>query len=614
MARLIQNKATPTLNINNFYGLNIASAGDTQLSLGESGNMYNCYITKDYNIKKADGYKQLITSIAAKSIQGMWYGNINGTNYFLVACNGNIYSFDANSWTDDTTWGTYSSLLTSIGTLTDAPTQFFSFNNKVYMLNSYEYKYWDGTTFGDVVGYIPKIRIGCLPATGTGTEFEAVNILSVSKRLTYNGDGTTKVYKLPATSLTSIGAVIVNGVTQTLTTHYSVSLVNGTVTFVTAPATATDNVEITYTVGTLDKTPITNNRHAFLFGTAEDNRVFLYGNKTNINKRVFSSLANGVPSAEYFIEASVEDIGSSSYAITGMEKINNMMLIHTNKPETYYSYYDSVDLDGVTTVTFPTPIINESRGNVAMGQTQILNNYPFTIDSQILKWTPTTLKDERNAYSVSKRIQRDLDNITLSNCLTIDYQQRSEMWVSNGKKVWIYNYDLQSPLKQQGVYSRLYINDTPTCWIEINNQLFFGTTDGRVMAFSNEYLTYNGTDISSHWEMNMYDFGSTTLLKTLNKSWIVLSPQPKTSVDIQYITDKNAYSTVQTITSSIATFDDTNFADFTFITNYNPQTFYIRLKAKKFTYIKLIIDNDSSDETFSILSLSLKAEYGSEKK
>ena len=57
-----------------------------------------------------------------------------------------------------------------------------------------------------------------------------------------------------------------------------------------------------------------------------------------------------------------------------------------------------------------------------------------------------------------------------------------------------------------------------------------------------------------------------------------------------------------------------DFSNFTFITNFNPQAMKIKLKSKKFTYLKLVIDNISAIETFVILSFTLQAEYGGQVK
>ena len=610
MATIRASKRSVPLKISNFYGLNMT--GDTQLDIGESSNMNNCYITENYDLSKMYGYKQLMTQVANKRVQGMWYGDINGTMYFIFAINGKLYKFNSTLWdTDFTGNDVWSTVTTEIGSLTDAPTQFFAFGGKLYILNGYEYKSYDGINLVDVVGYTPKLRIGCKPATGIGTEFEAVNVLNGKRHMTYNADGTT-MYQLAETNVGSIDSVYVDGVLKTLTTHYTVDLTNGRVNFVTAPTSGLDNVDIYWTKGTRTREYITKNRFAFLFGLASDTRVFLYGNPDGQNLRVHSSLANGVPSVEYFEEANVEPIGSASYPITGMARQNNIMLVFKTN-ETYYSYYDSVNLDGTDIVTFPTPIINDTRGNMAMGQVRVLANDPFTFDKQFLKWYPTQNKDERNMKDMGLRIQEDLTRLNIEDMLTIDKENTNEMWFSNGKKVWIYRYDLSNPKKEQGVFSRLDFPDTPSCWLVVNGVLYFGTTEGKIMKLSDDYLTYNGTTIESHWEMNMFDFGARYVKKTLNKSWITLEAQPEVSLDIQFVTDKNAYSTPVTVSYMVTTFDNVDFGNFTFLTNYNPQTKYIRLKAKKWNLLKAVIDN-TSDATFVVLELNLKAEYGGESK
>jgi hypothetical protein len=607
MATITQIKEPTPLSINNFYGLAMPQAGDTQIYPGQSGNMYNCYITKDYDLSKIEGYLKQNNTDTHK-IQGVWYGYVNGTKYFIYAQNGHIYKQDNVQLEDSTTWDTNRD---DLGTLTDAPTQFFAFSEKLYIQNGYEYKYWDETTFGDVIGYRPKIAISCLPATGSGTPFENLNLLTGKMRKTYNGDGTSTSYYTGYTNLTSIDSVYVGG---TLTTAYTTNLTDGYITFTIAPITGLDNVEIQFTYGAGDRNTVIKNTHNFLFGTAKDTRVFMYGNPTAINLRICSALANGVPSAEYFTTQYLDYIGSSSTAITGMERQQSIMLVHKEN-ETYYSYYDSVDLDGVTSVNFPTPLINDSRGNVAKGQGQVLNNDPFTIDSQLIKWIPTTVKDERNMLDLGYNIQKDFDNIDLSKCITIDIQNKSQLWIANGKKIWIYHYNLVNPYtKKKDIFSRLYLEHEPTCFYLIENDLYFGTTTGEIMKFSDEYLTFNGTAISSHWEMNMYDFGVNYKTKSLNKSWIVLAAQPKASISVQYITDKNAYSTPFAVQYQVATFNDVDFSNFTFLTNYNPQTFNIKLKAKKFTYLKMVLDNESLTDTFAVLGITLKAEYGSDKK
>lgn len=598
------------IEVKNFYGLNLSAYGDTQIYPGQSGNMYNCVINKDYNLAKANGYLQLMTQVANKSIQGMWYGKIGTTTYFLFAINGHLYKINDNHWTTNFD-GTdvWSTKTTDLGTLTDSKTHFFAFNNKVYILNGSEYKSYDGTTLTDVTGYIPKTAIGCKPSTGTGVEYEPLNLLNGKQHITYHADGTA-TYQLPETLINSVDYVYVNGVLKTVTTHYTVNLTTGVVTFTAGnlPATGLDNVDIFWTKGTGNRELVYKNRFSYIYN---DNRIFLYGNPDKKNEILFSPLANGVPSAEFFAEDNTISVGASNDYVTGLEISQNIMLVYKTN-STYYAEYDTLDLDGNTTVNFPIKIINRARGNVAMGQTQLLNNDPFTIDYQLIKWYPTTIENERNMDDYGYNIQKDLNNIVLSNCLTIDKQNTSEMWMSNGKKIWIYHYDLTNPYtKKKDIFSRMYIEDEPTCWLLINGSLFFGTTTGKIMKVDYAYKTYNGVSFDDDvvWEMNMYDFGASWKYKNLIKAYITSAPQQNGTLTAKYVTDNNASGTEETLTFDLTLFSNLRFSTMTFRTNINPQTKKIKVKAKKFKLIKLVLTKFTN-----VLGFTMQVEYGGDSK
>jgi hypothetical protein len=66
-------------------------------------------------------------------------------------------------------------------------------------------------------------------------------------------------------------------------------------------------------------------------------------------------------------------------------------------------------------------------------------------------------------------------------------------------------------------------------------------------------------------------------------------------------------SLIKTALKSITNID---FENFSFEINYNPQPSRLKLKAKKFTYFKLILSNDSENEVMTILNLTLPALTG----
>lgn len=594
MARIRSLPTQPPTKINKFLGLNENETGDTQLQLGESPSMINFRVTDDYKLKTREGYIQLFTSLGAYSIRGMWYGKISGTYHFLFAVNGKVYEHNLSTGAN-----------TELGTLTDAETFFFSFDDKVYMLNGYEYKYWDGTTFGDVAGYRPTVFIAAPPGGG-GTAYEQANLLTGAKRMTFSGDGTSTVYQLPETNIESVDKVEVNGVTQTAGTDYTVDLTAGTVTFTTAPdSSAPENVVIDWTkTNATDRPQITKCRAAMLFGGANDTRIHLWGNGDYKNRRFTSGIPiDGSTSAEYFPINFNADIGSYEHAITDIKRQYDRQIILKERGA-YYSYYE-IDVNG--NASFPVYPLNENIGNVAFAQGRLVQNNPYSVFKGVYEWVSTSVRDERNAVYISKKVQPSLDVVDLTTAKTIDWEEKGEYWLAVGNTIWVYNY-------RNGTWYKFTLTDTPTCFIVIDGEMYFGTTNGQIMKFDETNRDDNGVAFTRRWESGFYDFGAEWLRKYVNRLWLSLKPETKSRVKIQYQTDKSGYSRVYEAIYNLIDFTRTDFEHFSFKTNYNPQPFRFKIKAKKFAYIKVILFNDSAQEIETILSVNLLARAGGEVK
>lgn len=606
-------KTSSELTIDKFFGLNLM--GESKLKLGESGSMKNFYITQNYGLKKIEGYKQIMKSVSnTKPIRGMWYGIINQTKHFLFACNGHIYKINETYWRTPTGYDNedFTTHCTDLGTLTDVTTKFFEFNNNVYIINGYEYLKWNGSgTLTSVVGYIPKIATGT-PPSGGGTTLEEVNQLTGKKRQGFVPDGTSRTFYIREQSLDSIDNVFFN---NTLVTNYTKDIGKGSITFNTAPAkssTGADTVEIQWTKSHTLRNNIIKNRAFCMFGVAGDNRVFLYGNPDAKNITVYSGLANKLASVEYFPATNFNEIGSSNYSITDITKEYKRLVITTNKPDAYYSYYDaitSVADDGTTTniVSFPVFPLHSAKGNIAFAQGQIVNDNPITINNaELTEWVNTgTSGNTTNKNSFSEKIRNGLAQLDLTLAKTVVIPYRSEYWVSVNDIVYIYNYF-------NGTFSKLDLNDVATCYLVIDNQLFFGTENGKIMRFSEDYTSFNDVAINSNWEMNNFDFGFAYKKKTISKMWVSMMPQVSSSARISFSTDINNDAKYQDIGYKTLTFEDVDFEKFIFTLLLNPQPFFIKLKAKNFTYFKLTIDNNSLTDTAFILSLSLRFKSGSE--
>lgn len=587
--------------IDKFLGLNISKTGDTQIKNGESGNMDNFYITDDYKLKKIYGYKTVYAF--GQEVKGLFNCNINNEKCLIFATNGHLYKISELDLLNEDRWSEL--VPEDLGTLTDDYTSFFVFDGKLYVLNGHEYKVWDGKELKDVEGYVPKVYISTKP-DGSGTEYEQVNLLTGKKHQTFNGDGTTKEYQLAEKDILSVDKVIVND-SEIDSTNYSVDLSEGKVTFNTAPSEAMDNVDIYWNKENKDRHFIENMRAGILFGGNVDTKVFLYGNKNEQNRIRYSSIANNVPSTEYFPGLNQLDVGASNFAITDLTRHYDRLLVTTNKPDAYYIGIDILEIEGVAVTSLATIPLNEVYGNMAFAQGRVINNDPITIgNNEIIKWHSTNVRDERNMEIISQKIQLDLVDLNLWTAKTIDYQSQNQYWLSIDNKIYIYNY-------ANDTYSRIILPDEMTLFIEFNNSIYSVDSNGKFVKWGEEYATFNGKIIKAHWEMNFANFGAEYLRKTMNRLWVLMQPQASSSLEVGYVSNRNESPIIKRIEYQLILLDDVDFSNFSFSVSYNPQPFRLKLKAKKFTNLKIILDNDEETDA-TVLSLSLKIENGGESK
>ena len=570
-------------SINAFLGLNMNETGSTNLKLGESPKMVNFKISRDYKLEKMYGYINKYEKTS--KIRAMWFGLLGATEVFVFVCDGKVYNGD-----------------TELGSLTDDITRIFEFNKKLYFINGHEYKEWDGTIFKDVEGYIPLVKVATTP-NGVGTDYEPINILTGKKRQTFSPDGTEKTFVLVENNLTSIDSVKVDGVETTVTKD----LAKGTITFSTAPTQGVDTIEVQWTKGTGQRELVYKNHYFQTYGLADDTRVFLYGNADAKNRIYFSDLGNGIPDVTYFPGNNFMDIGSSNTAVTDIQRQYDRMIIN-KEDSTYYSTYEQItDNTEENIIAFPVYPLNKSHGARPYNQGQVLDNYVTTIDTSIVQWTNTESKDERNAQIISQKVQTWLNEKDLSRAVTLDYQEEKEYWLAIDNEILIYNYE-------NGCYSLAQLPVKITTFLSYKGIIYAGTENGKIMEFDKNLTTYNGEGISAEWQSGYYDFGIEERRKTMRILWVTLKPHSKTSLVVNYVSDRDAGSDEKEIENRCIDYRYWNYDNFTYNTQRSVKPFRIKLKAKKFAFLKLILKNEKSDEKVTVNSIAIKKVYGGEVK
>ena len=594
--------------IDKFLGLNENPDGDTKLKLGEASACRNWRVTRDRNLRRRPGFHTVSTVGTATElnegivpVKAIWFGNVSGYEMGLAACDGKLWKFYANSG--------YLTTPVELGAINTTGTVFFfPFSGIVYILNGYEYYYYDGTTFGTVEGYSPLIVTSRSPdATDAGTLLEGVNKLTGKRRVWFSPDGTNTVFNLPENDLSSIDSVIDLTTGQAYTGTYTTSAANGTVTFSPAPARGINTIEIGYTSKTNYRSDVIGMKFAELWLGQQDNAVFIYGNGTN--KALYSSLDyNGTPRADYFPDLNEMAVADSNTPITSMIRHYSQLICYKSNSAYSVQYGTVIDAQGDEHWGFYIKPVNKIIGNTPLGQVQLVQNSPFTLfGNDLYEWVNTSRYstalsiDERQAKRISDRIYATLETFNFKDCICYDDNDAQEYYIWDGNKALVYNY----PADAWYTYTAPG-TDKVCSMCNIYDDTLCGMNDGTIRILSNNYFNDDGTAFESYWESGSIDFGKPFMRKFMSEVWVGIKPLAESKVTITIATDKKGEYTERTIDSSLIDFWHINFADFSFQVNRKPQIKKLKIKAKKFAFLKFILKSQELDSTATVLMIDPK--------
>lgn len=583
-----------------FLGLHENPDGDTKLKLGEASACRNWKVTRDRNLRRRPGFHTMMTLGDGEPIKCIWFGNIKGNEIGLAAAGDKLWKIHAN--------GSYLAEPVELGSmLTDKFVSIFPFSNIVYILNGYEYYSYDGTVFQPVAGYVPLIVTSRAPDGSDGQTLEEANKLNGKRRVWFSPDGTSTVFELPEKGLTSIDSVIDTATGEAYSGSYTKSTTAGTVTFNSAPTRGINTIEISYTFPTTYRNDVTNMTNAELFLGAQDTAVFLYGDGTN--KAIYSSVDYlGEPSAEYFPDLNVVTVADDNTPITGLIRHNTKLMCYKTT-STYNISFGLITLaDGTQKYSFYVAPANKIIGNAPLGQVRLVLNAPFTLfGNDLYKWENTSIysaditRDERMAVRISDRIYSTLESFTPENCYCYDDNLSQEYYIWDGGRGLVYNYVADA------WYAYTSPSNLKVCSMcNIHDDLIFGFEDGTIRILSSNYFNDDGDAIDSYWESGSIDYGKPYQRKFMSNLWVGIKPQASSKVTVTIVTDKKSTYTERVIDNSLIDFWNINFADFSFLINRKPQIKKLKIKAKKFAFMKFILKADDLDSTATVLMIDPK--------
>lgn len=583
--------------IEKFLGLNENPDGDVKLKLGEASVCRNWRVTRDRNLQRRPGFHTKINLGTSAPVTGLWYGNINGSEIGLAASGGHMWKFYEDGYLDE---------VKDLGQLeTSGFVNFFAYNNIVYILNGEEYYSYDGVKFGIVKGYRPLVATSLTPAGAEGTLLEEVNKLNGMRRVWYSPDGTSTTFQLPESDLLSVDYVKINQTGKFMNPSlYSFNRFDGTVTFTTAPERGVDTIEIGYSAPSTYRNDVCKMTNAELFLGAQDNAVFLYGNGTN--EAVYSGLDyNGIPRADYFPDLNEMAVADNNTPITGMVRHYSQLICFKTNSAYSVQFGMIYDADSNAHWGFYVKPINKQIGNTALGQVRLVLNSPFTLHGKDLyEWHNTSSYssnlsvDERQAKRASDRIFSTLGSFDFNKCYCYDDNDNQEYYIWCGAKALVYNYAADAWYTYTGPSVKSMCN--------IEDDVLFGTEVGTICELAEEYLNDDGVAVDSYWESGSIDFGKAYMRKMMTEVWVGIKPQERSFVTVTVMTNKKPDYTEKDVVSNLSTFWHMNFADFSFLVNRKPQVKKLKIKAKKFAFLKFVLKSKDLYNTATVLLIDPK--------
>ena len=209
--------------------------------------------------------------------------------------------------------------------------------------------------------------------------------------------------------------------------------------------------------------------------------------------------------------------------------------------------------------------------------------------------------DERQARRISDRIYKTLATFDFSKCYCYDDNDHQEYYICYDKKALVHNYAVDAWY--------YYDNFDVTCMVNFRGDLYAGDSQGRFNLVSRANRTDNGEEITGYWESGAEPFDREFMRKYSSMLWLTLKPELRSKVQVTVETDRKSDHAKKTAASSLFTFSDADFRQWSFNTNRKPHITRLKIKAKKFAYYKLILSFSGENTTATVVATDMRIRY-----
>lgn len=338
-----------TRNYSNFRGVDFSNRKD-EISIYRSPDAVNMWKNYKNSAGRCIETRPDIELLEeySNTIFGLFFYDYNGETHRIVHSGRNLYDNRILIYTDMNEYESF----------------YFVYKDKLYIKDGKNYLCYDGIKCSNVVGFIPTTHIGMSPS-GSGTEYQDVNLLNPLTKNSFVGDGESTEYKLDTEGLDNNSEVRVWVNDEELTSGFTVNYTDGIVTFSTAPSepdtVGQDNVVIQFSKtirGYADRIKKCTLLEVF------DNRVFFSGNPDYPNVLWHSSLDDPT----YCSDTDYYEEGVDDAKIKSIVSGNNALWVLKEPSQTNTTiFYHNPTIDSDYGKVYPSIHSSISTGCIAKG-------------------------------------------------------------------------------------------------------------------------------------------------------------------------------------------------------------------------------------------------------
>lgn len=497
------------ITYNNFRGVDFSGGEVADTRSPDALNMWKNYRHLGKLIETRPGTSQEIELSGA--IYGLFFYEVNNVPHLIIHAGVKLYDYNLNTKVNTQIKSSGMKPARSVG---------FIMNNILFIKDGLNYYEYNGTTLSEVVGTIPNIAIHNM-ISGQTKMIQEPNLLTDWVTEQYIPDGEKTDFYLSQKGIDNGLEVwdISNVTPVQITTGFTIDVVNGIVTFNTAPALSTSaSLEFKYKKTSDGRNSADKCKLACVF----DNRIFMGGSEVNPNMLIWS----GLNDARYIGNTSYSTQGNDESMIKALVPGNNALWVfkepsHNNTTIFYnvpYEVYDGKLEQTIKTyasshssitkgckysgINFNDDIVFLSDTGLEgissdITTEQVLAHRSTLVDSKLLQENYEPLLTEWEGYLL----------ICIDNKV---YLADSHQRVQNNDHIeyeWFY-WEIGDSIDNSGAIESA---------IAIGNDLYLGCRNGKILKMNYDTIE----EIESYWCTKQDDLGYPQLLKTTNKKGFI---------------------------------------------------------------------------------------------